>query len=158
MRTHFSVQLNIFKSARNKIRLQIPITKDLNKYVSSSGVLISSKPDPGRKQATATKTYNTIPRLMAYKQQEHTAVVCCLKSWYTFVSLGRCNLFPSRVGLRTYQHPCKHVWLGSEMSGPVSHSCTPVLFDMGSVSIILTSQRSIKPNNHRQINPYPANV
>jgi len=23
-----------------------------------------------------------------------------------FVSLGRCSLFPSRVGLRTYQHPC----------------------------------------------------
>jgi len=28
------------------------------------------------------------------------------KSWYNVVSLGRCSLFPSRVGLRTYQHPC----------------------------------------------------
>ena len=27
------------------------------------------------------------------------------KSWYSVVSLGRCSLFPSRVGLRTYQHP-----------------------------------------------------
>jgi hypothetical protein len=32
------------------------------------GVLISPLPDPGRKQATATKTYNTIPRLVVYKQ------------------------------------------------------------------------------------------
>ena len=30
-----------------------------------TGVMISSKSDPGRKQATATETYNTIPRLMA---------------------------------------------------------------------------------------------
>jgi len=29
------------------------------------------------------------------------------KSWYIVVSLGRCSLFPSRVGLRTYQHPCR---------------------------------------------------
>jgi len=36
----------------------------------NTGVLISPEPDPERKQATATKTYNTIPRLMAYKQQE----------------------------------------------------------------------------------------
>jgi hypothetical protein len=28
------------------------------------------------------------------------------KSWYSVVSLGHCSLFPSRVGLRTYQHPC----------------------------------------------------
>ena len=28
-----------------------------------------------------------------------------LLSWYSVVSLGRCSLFPSRVGLRTYQHP-----------------------------------------------------
>ena len=28
------------------------------------------------------------------------------KSWYCVVSLGRCSLFPTRVGLRTYQHPC----------------------------------------------------
>jgi len=26
-------------------------------------------------------------------------------SWYSVVILGRCSLFPSRVGLRTYQHP-----------------------------------------------------
>jgi len=29
----------------------------------------------------------------------------CHKSWCNVVSLGRCSLFPSRVGLRTYQHP-----------------------------------------------------
>jgi len=29
------------------------------------------------------------------------------KSWYSVVSLGRCSFFPSRVGLRTYQNPCK---------------------------------------------------
>jgi len=34
---------------------------------------------------------------MAYKQH---------KSWYSVVSVGRCSLFPSRVGLRTYKHPC----------------------------------------------------
>jgi hypothetical protein len=27
------------------------------------------------------------------------------KSWYSVVSLGRCSFFPSRVGLKTYQHP-----------------------------------------------------
>ena len=41
-----------------------------------AGVLINSYPDPRRKQATATKTYNTIPRLMAYKQQQYIAAVC----------------------------------------------------------------------------------
>jgi len=30
------------------------------------------------------------------------------KSWYSVVSLGRCSLFPSRVGLRIYQHPGKN--------------------------------------------------
>ena len=34
-----------------------------------TGVLISPQPDRGRKQATVTKAYNTIPRLMVYKQQ-----------------------------------------------------------------------------------------
>ena len=29
------------------------------------------------------------------------------KSWYSVVSLGLCNMFHSKVGLRTYQHPCK---------------------------------------------------
>jgi len=28
------------------------------------------------------------------------------KSRYSVVSLGRCTLFPYRVGLRNYQHPC----------------------------------------------------
>jgi len=28
------------------------------------------------------------------------------KSWYSVLRLGRCSLFPSRVGLRTYQRPC----------------------------------------------------
>jgi len=35
---------------------------------------------------------------------------CCLYAispGYSVVSLGRCGLFPSRVGLRTYQHPCR---------------------------------------------------
>jgi len=27
------------------------------------------------------------------------------KSWCSIVSLGRCSLLPSRVGLRNYQHP-----------------------------------------------------
>ena len=33
---------------------------------------------------------------------------CCLYAvtWYSVVSLGRCGLFPYRVGLRTYQHTC----------------------------------------------------
>ena len=31
------------------------------------------------------------------------------KYWYSFVSLGRCSLFPSRVGLRTYQQLYKTV-------------------------------------------------
>ena len=28
-----------------------------------------------------------------------------IRFWYCVVSLVRCSLFPSRVGLRTYQHP-----------------------------------------------------
>ena len=52
------------------------------------------------------KTYNTIPRLTASKQQEHIFLLFVRhKSWYSVVSLRRCSLFPSRVGLRTYQHP-----------------------------------------------------
>ena len=35
----------------------------------------------------------------------------CRKSWYSVVSLCRCSLFPSRVGLRTYQHPWTFVYL-----------------------------------------------
>ena len=27
------------------------------------------------------------------------------KSWYSVASFGRCSLFPSRAGLRTFQHP-----------------------------------------------------
>ena len=40
------------------------------------------------------------------------------KSWYSVVSLGRCSLFPSRVGLRTYQHSCtvSHHEFGSEVA------------------------------------------
>ena len=30
------------------------------------------------------------------------------KSWYSVVSLGRCSLFTSRVGLSTYQHPGRY--------------------------------------------------
>jgi len=55
-----------------------------------------------------------------YKQQEYIPVVCTNnrnilllfvrhKSWYSAVSLGRCSVFPSRVGIRTYQHPDKRV-------------------------------------------------
>ena len=43
---------------------------------SYTGVLISPYPDPGKKQATAIKTYNTIPRIMAYKQQPYIPAVC----------------------------------------------------------------------------------
>jgi len=41
-------------------------------FLDVTRVLISPEPDPGMKQATATKTYNTIPRRMAYKQQEYS--------------------------------------------------------------------------------------
>jgi len=45
-------------------------------------------------------------KIYGYKQQEYIPVVCSHKSWYSVLSLGRCSWFPSRVGLRTYQHPC----------------------------------------------------
>jgi len=64
--------------------------KKIGKTVT--GVLISPQPDPGRKKATATKTYGV----------QTTAIYCCC---LYAVSLGRCSLFPSRIGLRTYQHP-----------------------------------------------------
>ena len=35
-----------------------------------------------------------------------TTAIYSYKSWYSVVSLGLCSLFPSKVGLRTYQHPC----------------------------------------------------
>ena len=60
--------------------------------------------------------------ILLYKQQEYiavqtTAIYCCTNNSNIFllfvrymsrysVSLGRCSLFPSRVGIRTYQHPC----------------------------------------------------
>ena len=37
------------------------------------------------------------------------------KSWYSVVNLGRCSLFPFRVGLRTYQYPGMYVHM---------HACT----------------------------------
>ena len=66
--------------------------QQLNNGLTSTGVLISPQPNPGRRQATATKTCNTIPRLngvqTTVKQQEYIAVVCtpyilvqCCKSW-----------------------------------------------------------------------------
>ena len=36
--------------------------------------------------------------------QEYIALFVRHKSWYSVVNLGRCSLFPSSVGLRTYQH------------------------------------------------------
>jgi len=46
-----------------------------------------------------------------YSEQDlqHYTNIYGHKSWYSAVSLGRCSLFPSRVGLRTYQHPCAYV-------------------------------------------------
>ena len=41
-----------------------------------TGVLIYPKSDPGRKQTTETKTYNTIPRFTAYKQKQYISAVC----------------------------------------------------------------------------------
>ena len=38
---------------------------DWSQTRTNTGVLISPKPDLGRKQATATKTYKIIPRLLA---------------------------------------------------------------------------------------------
>ena len=35
------------------------------------------------------------------------------KSWCSVVSLGRCSLFPSRIGLMTYQHPGNYIGLKS---------------------------------------------
>ena len=54
--------------------VDLPCLADCPVCTEYTGVVISPCPDPGRKQSTATKTYNTIPRLMAYKQQES----CCL--------------------------------------------------------------------------------
>ena len=52
------------------------------------------------------QTYNTIPRLTAYKQQQYIPVVCTPHVLVQCCKSGRCSLFPSRVGLRTYQHSC----------------------------------------------------
>ena len=58
-----------------------------------------------------TKTYNTTPRLTTLHQDlrrtnnSNIFLFVRHKSWYSVVSLGRCSLFLSRVGLRTYQLP-----------------------------------------------------
>ena len=101
-------------------------------YEYFTGDLIRSKPDPGRKKSYSdqdlqlyTKTHGikkqeyipvfyAISRLMAYKKQEYIPVFVCHKSWYRVVSLGRCSFFPSRVGLRTYQHSCTYIFLVNE--------------------------------------------
>jgi len=42
---------------------------------------------------------------MVYKKNRKILLLFVLhKSWYSVVSLGRCSLFSSRVGLRTYQY------------------------------------------------------
>ena len=71
------------------------------------GVQLSPYPDPGWKHVTATNTYNTITRLTAYSTNSVNMFLLFVrrKYWYSVVSLDRCSLFPSRVGLRTYQHP-----------------------------------------------------
>jgi len=60
-----------------------------------------------------TKAYNTIPRLTTLYQDygvQTTGIYCCCCCLYA-LSLGvvlfvHSSLFPSRVGLKTYQHPC----------------------------------------------------
>jgi hypothetical protein len=47
------------------------------------------------------------------------------KSWYSVVSLGCCSLFPSRVGLRTYQYPGYRQRSGNSNGGHTSTSCLP---------------------------------
>ena len=72
------------------------------------GVQLSPYPDPGWKHVTATNTYNTITRLTAYSTNSVNMFLLFVrrKYWYSVVSLDRCSLFPSRVGIRTDQHPC----------------------------------------------------
>jgi hypothetical protein len=48
------------------------------RFGGHTGVLISPQPDPGRTQATASETYNSIPIFMAYKR-EYIPVVCTYK-------------------------------------------------------------------------------
>ena len=67
---HTATYTVTYHASINTNRVHIFIT------VFTTGVLISSYLDPGRKQATATETYNTIPGLIAYKQQQYIAVVC----------------------------------------------------------------------------------
>ena len=50
--------------------------------------------------------YKICPRLWRTNNSKIFLLFLRHKPWYSVVSLGRCILFPSRVGLRTYQHPC----------------------------------------------------
>ena len=66
-------------------------------------VPIRSQPNPGRKQTTATKTYNTTK---TYGVQTTGIYSCCFQALSLgIVFLGRCSSFPSKVGLRSFQHP-----------------------------------------------------
>jgi len=66
-----------------------------------------------QKQYIPAKTYGVQTRAMYSRQDlRHTnnsnifLLFVHHKSWYNVVILGRCSLFPAKVGLRTYQHHC----------------------------------------------------
>ena len=90
--------------------LELPRLIRMNSHTSCITCIykgaVSPQPDPGRKQATVTNLTTLYQDLWRTNNRNIFLLFVHHKSWYSVVSLGRCSLFHSRVGLKTYQHPC----------------------------------------------------
>jgi len=57
---------------------------------------------------------------------------------YSVVSHGRCSLFPSRIGLRTYQHPCSLISAASTL--PLTkNACVGPTYAAALNTVLITS-------------------
>jgi len=82
-----------------------PIKKKKNIASNYSRGADKSLARPWKETSYSDQDLQHYNRLMVYKEQEYIPVVCMPQVWHSAISLGRFSLFPSRVALRTYQHP-----------------------------------------------------
>ena len=58
---------------------------------------------PSKETSYSDQELQHCTKTLATNNRNIFVLFLCHKSWYSVVSLGRCSLFPSRVGLKTYQ-------------------------------------------------------
>ena len=66
------------------------------------------------------------------------------KSWYSVVSLGRCSLSPSRVGLKTYQNPGNYL-VTTVSTSSSSLKLVTVMILLQRWKRVMTARRRIPP-------------